>query len=89
MRLQDTLTTTDLDLMAAVMAATGRTPSVYLQPGATLAVVELPIEEAVDNIIIQYAAGTLLVNARRFATCRGYLHREIRRVCRGGGNRDE
>lgn len=89
MRHQDTLTTTDLDLMAAIMAATGRTPSVYLQPGASLAVAELHLDETAESAVVDYAAATLVVNARRYAACRAFLYRETRRVCRSGIDRHE
>lgn len=88
-RHHDSLTTTDLDLMAAIMAVTGRTASVYLQPGASLAIAELPLDEAVESIVVAYAAGTLVVNARRFASTRAYLYRETRRVCRREIDRHE
>jgi hypothetical protein len=70
--------TADLDLAAAIMAATGRQPEVFRQPGHPLVTFEFPDDEATRAIIISYAGGDLILPVKRFAACRGLLYRFAR-----------
>ena len=72
--------TSDLDLAAAIMVATGRQPEVFQQPGRALITFEFPDDEATRSVIIAYAAGELVQPVRRFAACRAWLYRQAKGV---------
>lgn len=74
--------TTDLDLTAAWMTATGKQPLVFLPQGKQLAVCELPDDETTREIILSYATGTLCLNVKIFASCRAWLYRRVKGVIR-------
>lgn len=70
--------TTDLDLAAAIMAATGKQPEVFRQPGRPLVTFEFPDDEATREIIISYASGNLILPVKQYAACRMALYRRVR-----------
>lgn len=72
--------TSDLDLAAAIMTATGRQPEVFLQPGRQLITFEFFDDEATRSIIIAYAGGELMQSVKRFAACRAWLYRQTKNL---------
>lgn len=72
--------TTDINLAAAIMTATGRHPEIYRQPGHSLVAFEFPDDQPTRNIIFVYAGGELSLPVKQFAACRSALYREARRV---------
>lgn len=70
--------TTDFDLGACYMLATGRQPAIFLQPGDALTTVEMVNDEATHKLMMEYAAGSLMVNVKRFAACRAWIYRQAR-----------
>jgi hypothetical protein len=78
-RLPD-IETNDIDLAAVYMVATDRTPNIYREPGDPLVTFQIPQDEKTRKVILEYAAGTLVVNARRFALKRAWLYRKAREV---------
>ena len=76
--------TTDLDLAAAIMTATGRQPEVFRQPGRPLVTFEFPDDEPTRKIIFAYAGGDLSLPVKQFAACRSLLYRYTREYCNRG-----
>ena len=74
------ISTHDIDLAASYMTITDKLPPVYLQPGDTLATFDLPDDEITRQILSNYATSTLMVSAKRFATCRAFLFKQIKGV---------
>jgi hypothetical protein len=72
--------TTDIDLAAAIMTATGSQPGIVLQPGQTLVTFEFEDDETSRSIIIAYATGELRQSVKRFAACRAWLYRQTKGV---------
>jgi len=77
-----TTKTQDLDMTAAWMAATGKTPLVFFKPGDPKATFEMPECESTRQAIFDFATGTLLVNARIFAAARAHLYKQVKGVRR-------
>ena len=75
----------DIDLIAAIMAATGSTPSVYQEKSNNLAVCEMEFTHEIQEVVLSYAAGDFMVNAKRFAACRSWLYRKAKECMRWGG----
>lgn len=73
-------TTTDFDLAAAYMVITGRQPVVSRQPGDNLTTVEMTDTEDTRRLMLEYAAGSLMVNVKRFAACRAWIYRAAKAV---------
>lgn len=74
------ISTHDIDLAAARMVITGRQPSVYLQPGDSLATFDLVDDDIMRQLLNEYATGTLVLNVRRFAACRNFLFKKLKEV---------
>jgi hypothetical protein len=72
--------TNDLDLAAIYKTITRRNPTMYRESGDSLVTFVMPSDEITRNVILQYAAGTLELNVRRFASCRAWLYRQTREV---------
>jgi hypothetical protein len=56
------------------MTITGELPSVYRQPG------DLPDDAVTQQLLAEYATGTLMLNVKRFASCRNFLFKQIKEV---------
>jgi hypothetical protein len=74
--------TEDLDLAAAISAATGRQPAVFRRPDRMLVSFEFPDDEITRQIVIEYAGGDLSLPVKRYAACRGQLYRLARTLPR-------
>jgi hypothetical protein len=72
--------TSDIDLAAAIMTATGRQPEVFQQSGRQLITFEFFDDEATRTIIIAYASGELVQPVKRFAACRAWLYRRTKNL---------
>lgn len=72
--------TNDIDLAAVYMTATGRKPNLYRVPGQALVTFQMPADEATRRVMLEYAAGSLELNVKRFAACRAWLYRQAREV---------
>lgn len=70
--------TTDIDLAAAIMTATGERPEISRDPGRGLGVFHFPAVDAVHAVALSYASGELALPVRRFAACRAWLYRQVR-----------
>lgn len=70
--------TTDLDLSAAIMTATGRQPHILQVSGQPLVSFQFPNDETTMAIVISYASGDLVQPVKRFAACRTWLYRQAR-----------
>lgn len=77
---QHAIQTTDFDLAACYMLFTGRQPVVFRQPGDTLTTVEMADAEDTRRLLLEYAAGSLMVNVKRFAACRAWIYRQAKAV---------
>lgn len=74
--------TSEIDLAAAIMTATGRQPEVFQQPGRPLITFEFPDDVPTRTTIISYAIGELVQPVKRFADCRAWLYRQAKAVTR-------
>lgn len=72
--------TSDIDLSAAIMTATGRTPAIYRQPGQALVTFEFKDDDESRAVIVAYATGELVQPVKRFAACRAWLYRQAKGV---------
>jgi hypothetical protein len=72
--------TSDIDLTAAVMAATGRQPGISRQPGQVLVTFTFPDDAVTQSTTIAYATGELCQPVRRFAAYRAWLYRQAKAV---------
>lgn len=72
--------THDIELAAARMTITGAQPTIFKEPGATLATFELPADEITMNLLSKYATGELCLNIKRFASCRNFLFKKLKEV---------
>jgi hypothetical protein len=72
--------TTDLDLAAAIMTATGKQPKIVQLVGKALITFEFQDDETTRAAIIAYASGELAQPVKRFATCRAWLYRQAKRA---------
>lgn len=72
--------THDIDLAAARMVITGEQPGVSIQAGDSLASFDLPDDEITGRILNEYATGTLMLNVKRFASCRNFLFKKLKGV---------
>jgi hypothetical protein len=77
---QHAIETTDFDLGACYLMFTDRHPTIFRQPGNNLTTVEMLDDAATRNLMMQYAAGTLMVNVKRFAACRAWIYRQAKAV---------
>ena len=62
--------TSDIDISAEIMTATGRQLEKFQQPGRALTTFEFPDDEITRITIIDYATGELPQPAKRFAARR-------------------
>lgn len=72
--------TEDLDLVAAIMTATGREPVMYRKAGTNLITFEVAEDEQARAILLAYATGELILPVKRFAACRAWLYRKAKGV---------
>lgn len=72
--------TSDIDLSAAIMTATGRTPTIYRQTGQVLVSFEFKDDDESRAVIYAYATGELVLPVKRFAACRAWLYRQAKGV---------
>ena len=72
--------TSDIDLSAAIMTATGRKPAIFRQPGQALVSFEFKDDDESRAVIIAYATGELVQPVKRFAACRAWLYRQAKGV---------
>jgi hypothetical protein len=72
--------TPDIDLSAAIMTATGKTPSIFRQPGQALVSFEFKDDDETTAVIVAYATGELVQPVKRFAACRAWLYRQAKGV---------
>lgn len=79
-RLHELPTTTDFDLGAAYMVITGRKPAILHEPGGALTKIKMVNDDATLDVMCDYAAGTLMVNVRRFAACRAWIYRQAKAI---------
>ena len=79
LRLPD-IQTNELDLAAIYMVVTGRKPSMYREHGDKLVTFELPNDDITRNVMVSYATGKLVLNAKQFAAARTWLYRQTREV---------
>ena len=79
-RQTDIQTTQDLDLGAAYMVVSGRQPVLYREPGNSLVSIELIDGELTRELMLSYATGKLVLNIKRFASCRAWLYRQAKEV---------
>lgn len=70
--------TQDIDVAAAVMAATGNQPEICFRDGDHLATFELPGDDLTIKLLARYSAGDLTLNVKRFASCRNLLFKKLR-----------
>lgn len=70
--------TSDLDLSAAIMAATGDPRSVFRQQGRLLVTFVFADNEVTRALIIAYATVGLIQPDKRFAACSAWLYRQAR-----------
>ena len=59
---------------------TNRHPSIFQQPGNNLTTIEMVNDGDTCELMMRYAAGTLMVNVRRFAACRAWIYRQAKAV---------
>lgn len=74
--------TTEIDLAAVYMAATGKEPLIFWEKGVELVKFIIPINEETNRIMVEYATGTLCLNVRKYASCRNSLYRRVKAVAR-------
>lgn len=74
------ISTHDIELAAARMTITGEQPNTYLQPGDSLATFDLPDDDITQQLLNQYATGSLILNIKRFAACRNFLFKKLKGV---------
>ena len=77
------LQTSDIDLAAAIMTATGKKPAT-IRPGRELVEFSFPMNEATQAVALRYAAGTLHQEVRRYANFRRWLYGQVRAVAASG-----
>jgi len=75
--------TSDIDLAAAIMTATGERPEISRDPGRELGTFHYPAVDAVHAVALAYASGDLVQPVKRFAACRAWLYRQVRTARRG------
>lgn len=71
-------TTTDIDLAAAIIAATGVEPDMHQKKPGDLATFTFPDDPPTRSIILKFAAGDLILDVRRFANRRAWLYRQVK-----------
>ncbi|WP_224983567.1 hypothetical protein [Geomonas agri] len=74
--------TTDIDLSATIMTATGKIPAVLSRPGKALVTFEFADDDATRAVVFTYATGELVQPVKRFAACRSWLYRKAKEVTR-------
>ena len=74
----------DLDLFAAIMAETGCTPTLHIEKSSNLAVCETAYSQDLQQVVLGFASGDLMVNAKRFAACRSWLYRKAKECMKWG-----
>ncbi len=77
------ITTTDIELAAALMTATSRRP-LTIYPGRELVEFTFPVNEITEAVTMKYASSTLFQEVRRLANSRSWLYRQCRDVARSG-----
>jgi hypothetical protein len=87
MRPTENFKTSDIDLSAAIMTATGIAPDI--DPGSrendfTLAEFSFPDTDPVQKIVLRYAGGNLSLPVVRFARNRACLFRRMRKAIESG-----
>ncbi|WP_224983010.1 hypothetical protein [Geomonas agri] len=70
--------TTDIDLSATIMTATGKMPAILRQPGKALVTFEFSDDDATRAIVFTYATGELVQPVKRFSACRAWLYRQAK-----------
>lgn len=83
MNRSECITTTDLNLAAALMTATNTHP-VKIYPGNDFVAFDFQSNERTEAVMVKYAAGTLVLNVRRLGRCRLWLDRKCRVVASNG-----
>jgi hypothetical protein len=79
--------TSDLEISAAIFAVTHRRPSVFRDSLSGYGVFVHQYDDAVQNTINAYSAGSLLINARAILMARRGLFRDLKALPRDGGRR--
>lgn len=82
--MNSSIRTQDIELAAARMTITGEQPTVYREPGSTLATFDLPADDVTMNLLSRYATGDLCLNIKRFASCRNFLFKRLKEVRQNG-----
>ncbi|MDY0301426.1 MAG: hypothetical protein RBQ99_07575 [Trichlorobacter sp.] len=77
------ITTTDIELAAALMNATNKKPE-SIHPGEQLVEFTFPTNEITEAVTMKYATSTLCQDVRRLANSRKWLYRQCRDVARSG-----
>lgn len=72
--------TVDLDLAAVIQTDTFKDPEVFKQPGQSLVSFVFPNNPRTQAIVMSYASGDLVLNVKRFASCRARLYRLAKAV---------
>lgn len=77
------ITTSDIELAAALMTATNKKP-VSIRPGKALVEFSFSANEITQAVTIKYATSTLCQEVRRLANNRTWLYRQCRSVANSG-----
>lgn len=73
----------EISISAAIMAVLGQTPTVRLTYGSNLAEFVFDHDDQIQQIVMEIAAGRLMVNAARYEKARAFLYRKAR-IVKGG-----
>lgn len=82
---QAEFSTSDIEISAAISAVTGRRPSVFRDPVTGFGVFTHRYDDALQDAVNAYSAGSLLVNARTILMARRGLFRDLKALPRDGG----
>ncbi len=77
------ITTSDIELAAALMTATNNKP-VSIHLGKALVEFTFPVNEITEAVMMKYASSTLCQEVRRLANNRTWLYRQCRSVANSG-----
>lgn len=78
------ITTSDIDLAAALMTATGK-PPILIFPGAEHVEFTFPSTEISVEVERKYSSSTLFQNVSRLTKNRAWICRQSRKVANTGG----
>lgn len=75
---------TEFGTVAAVMLLANETPQLIQQAGSNLIIARMMLTAKVQEAVNSYLSGQATGNLKQYSSARDWLHREMKRVSRGG-----